>query len=93
MSAAGNLVVADRHAGQIFVLTPDGVRVDFIRFVDGHAPRSLTVAPVTPETQGSGIAGELFIVVMQGAAWPVNQILRVSGSIDDFVKERRGRAP
>ena len=93
LSPAGNLVVADRHAGQVFVLTPDGARVDFIRFADGFAPRSLAVAPVTPETRGAGIAGELFVVVMQGAAWPVNQILRVSGSIDDFVRDGAGATP
>jgi hypothetical protein len=48
LSPAGNLLVADRHGNAVFALTPEGQRVDLIRFTDGDAPRSLVVAPVTP---------------------------------------------
>ena len=68
-------------------------RVDLIRFTDGDAPRSLVVAPVTPETQRSGIAGEIFVVSVRGAAWPVNEVLRISGPLDELVRERAPRAP
>lgn len=93
LSPGGNLLVADRHAGHLFIVTPDGARIDFIRFTNGDAPRSLAVAPVTPATERAGIAGQLFVVVIKGSAWPVNEILRLSGSIDDFVRERRPRTP
>ena len=93
LTPGGNLAVADRHGSQVFLVTPEGERVDFARFTDGDAPRSLGVAPVTPETERAGIAGELFVVAIKGAAWPVNEVLRISGPIDDFVRQRRPRAP
>jgi hypothetical protein len=93
MSPGGNLLVADRHGGIVFALTPEGQRVDVIRFTDGDAPRSLVVAPVTPETERAGIAGEIFVVSVRGAAWPVNEVLRISGSVDALVRERALRAP
>ena len=93
LSPAGNLLVADRHDGAVFAVTPEGQRVDLIRFTDGDAPRSLAVAPVAPETQRAGIAGELFVVSVRGAAWPVNEVLRISGPLDDLVRERAPRAP
>ena len=93
LSPAGNLLVADRHGSAVFALTPVGERVDLIRFTDGDAPRSLVVAPVTPETQRAGIAGEIFVVSVRGAAWPVNEVLRISGPLDELVRERAARAP
>ncbi len=93
LSPGGNLLVADRHAGHVFALTPDGERVDFIRFTDSDAPRSLAFAPVAPETERAGIAGDLFVVAIKSAAWPVNEVLRISGPVDDFIRERRPRAP
>jgi DNA-binding beta-propeller fold protein YncE len=93
LSPRGNLLVADRHGGHLFVVTPEGARIDFIRFTDGDAPRSLAVAPVTPDTERAGIAGQLFVVAIRNAAWPVNEVLRVSGPVDDFVRERGPRAP
>ena len=93
LSRGGNLLVADRHGAAVFALTPDGHRIELLRFTDGDAPRSLAVAPVTPETERAGIAGELFVVAIKGAAWPVNEILRISGSIDELVRERRPRTP
>ncbi len=93
LSPGGNLLVADRHAGQVFAITPEGTRVDFMRFTDSDAPRGLVFAPATPETERAGIAGELFVVAIKGAAWPVNEIIRVSGAIDDFVLGRRPLTP
>ncbi len=92
MSPGGNLLVADRHNARIFALTPEGEKIDLITFTDSDAPRSLAFAPVTPDTERAGIAGELFVVAIKGAAWPVNEVLRVSGPLDEFVRGRR-RAP
>lgn len=91
LTPGGNLLVADRHAAQVFALTPDGARVDVIRFTDTDAPRSLAVAPVTPETERAGIAGDLFVVVIKGAAWPVNEVLRITGPLDELIRARRPR--
>jgi hypothetical protein len=93
LTPGGNLVVADRHAARVFVVTPDGARVDFLRFTDGDAPRSLAVAPVTPGTERAGIAGGLFVAAIKAGAWPVNEILHISGPVDEFVRERRPRTP
>jgi hypothetical protein len=32
-------------------------------------------------------------VLIKGAAWPVNEVLRITGSIDDLIRERRSRTP
>ena len=93
LSPGGHLFVADRQGGQVFVLTADGRRVDFARFSDGDAPRSLAFAPVTPDTQRAGLAGDLFLVAIRRGAWPVNEILRISGPFDDLVRERLAGQP
>ena len=82
----GRLFVADRHLAQIFVVTPDGKRIEFARFTDGDAPRGLGFAPVTPETRRAGIAGDLFVIAIGRGAWPVNEVVRISGPFDDFVR-------
>jgi len=86
----GHLFVADRHAGEIFVVGPDGTRREFIRFTDNDAPRGLCFAPDTRETRRAGIAGDLFIVRIHRGAWPVNEVVRVSGP---FERRVIGRAP
>ena len=73
LSSTGHLFVADRQAPDIFALAPDGRVISFARFTDGDAPRSLTFAPVTPETERAGIAGSLFVVAIAKGAWPVNR--------------------
>jgi NHL repeat len=93
LSPAGHLFVADRQGARIFVLTADGRRVEFARFSDGDAPRSLAFAPVTADTQKSAIAGDLFLVAIRRGAWPVNEILRISGPFDDLVRERLASTP
>jgi hypothetical protein len=93
LSPGGHLLVADRHAAQVFALTPDGTRVDLARFTGDDAPRSLVFAPVTPETRRAGIAGDLFVVVIHRGAWPVNEVLHISGPLDELIRERRAQMP
>jgi hypothetical protein len=93
LSPGGYLFVTDRHAAQVFAVTGDGTRVELARFAEGDAPRGIAFAPVTPETRAAGIAGNLFMAVIRRSAWPVNEIVRISGPFDDLVRERQGRSP
>lgn len=93
LSSGGHLFVADRQGAQVFAVTAEGTRIDFARFTGGDAPRSLVFAPVTPDTRRAGIAGDLFVVAIKRGAWPVNEILRISGPFDDLVRERLTRGP
>jgi hypothetical protein len=88
LSPGGYLFVADRHAAQVFAVAPDGKRIEFARFTDGDAPRGLGFAPVTSETRRAGIAGDLFVVTIGRGAWPVNEVVRISGPFDDFAGRR-----
>jgi hypothetical protein len=49
--------------------------------------RTLAFAPVTPETRKAGIAGDLFVVAISRQIWAVNQVIRVSGPFDEFVRQ------
>ena len=93
LSPGGHLVVADRSAATVFAIAPDGTRIDLARFTDGDAPRSLVIAPVTPGTRRAGIAGELFIVTINRGTWPLNDVLRISGPLDELLRDRRGQHP
>ncbi len=84
--AGGALWVADRHAAKLFVLTADGRRIEFAGFDDGDLPRSLAVAPVTPETRQAGIAGDLFVVTFALRTWYMNDVLRISGPFEDLLR-------
>jgi DNA-binding beta-propeller fold protein YncE len=84
---AGSLFVADRQASTIFVLGPDGRSVPFARFSDGDAPRGLVFAPVTAETQRAGIAGDLFLISIHRGAWPINEVVRISGPFEQYLRE------
>ena len=79
--------VADRQNGKIFVVTPDGRRVDFASYADGDAPRGLAFAPVTAETRAAGIAGDLFVITITRGAWPVNAVMRITGPFEEFVRK------
>ena len=81
------LLVADRQGARIFGLSPDGQQVEFARFSEGDAPRAIAFAPVTPETRKAGIAGDLFVVTVTRGAWPVNEVVRISGPFDRFIRE------
>jgi sugar lactone lactonase YvrE len=85
VSPGGHLFVSDRHAARVFALTSTGRRIDLARFTDGDAPRGLVFAPVTPETQRAGIAGDLFVIVINRGAWPMNEVVRISGPFDGLV--------
>ena len=87
-SAGGHLFVADRQGAEVFAVTPDGRRVPFLAYSNGDAPRGLTFAPDTPETRRAGIAGDLFVVTINAGAWPVNDVVRISGPFDELVRQR-----
>jgi hypothetical protein len=78
--------VADRQAAKIVVIVGEGQAVEFATFSDGDAPRTLGFAPVTPETRQAGIAGDLFVVTVSRGAWPVNEVLRISGPFEDLAR-------
>lgn len=86
LSPANRLFVASRQEKQIFILTPDGKRIEFASFTDSDSPRSLGFAPDTPETRRAGVAGDLFVVTIKAGSWPVNEIMRISGPFDDLTR-------
>lgn len=87
-SPGGALFVAQRRTGQLFALTAEGRRVDFARSTEGTALRGLAFAPVTPETRRAGIAGDLFLIVVSRQRWTLNEVVRVSGPFDEFVRQQ-----
>jgi DNA-binding beta-propeller fold protein YncE len=90
VSPGGHLFVADRQNAVVFVLMPDGRRIPFARFTAADAPRALAFAPITPETRRAGLAGDLFVVVINRGAWPINEVVRISGPFAEFVRAHRG---
>jgi hypothetical protein len=93
VSPGGMLFVGQRRTGQIFVLTADGRRIDFAGGADGTAIRALAFAPVTPETRRLGIAGHLFVIVVSQRVWAVNEVVRVWGPFDEFVRQHLKGGP
>jgi DNA-binding beta-propeller fold protein YncE len=91
MSPGGALFVVQRRTGQLFALTPEGRRLDFGSTTDGSFLRALAFAPVTPETRKAGIAGDLFIVLVSRSVWLINEIVRVSGPFDEWVRQESNR--
>ena len=47
---------------------------------------------MTPETRRAGIAGDLLMVTVTRGAWPVNEVVRVSGPFERFIREADTRA-
>lgn len=88
LSPGGSVFVAQRRTGQVFVVAPDGRRIDFVGSTDGTALRGLRFVPVAPATRRAGIAGDLLLVAVTRQMWALNQVLRVSGPFDDFVRQR-----
>ena len=82
----GALFVAQRQTRTIFVVTPDGRRIEFARFEGDLTPRALAFAPSTPETRRAGIAGQLFVVTFVMRTWYLNEVIQVSGPFDEFVR-------
>jgi hypothetical protein len=92
-SAGGALFVVQRRTGQLFALTPEGRRLDFATTRNGSYLRGLAFAPVTPETRRAGIAGDLFLVLVSRSLWLVNEVIRVSGPFDEWVRQELSRPP
>jgi hypothetical protein len=93
LSPAGHLLVADRAKAALFAVTPDGTRIDVASFTDGDAPRSLAFAPDTAATRRAGVAGDLFLVLIRRGAWPVNDVIRISGPFDELIRRRQVATP
>lgn len=93
LSPGGALFVAQRRTGRIFVATPEGKRIDFAGGTEGTILRGLAFAPVTPETRRAGIAGDLFVVAVPRQIWAVNEVIRISGPFDEFVRQQSPSAP
>ena len=93
VSPGGALFVADRQGSELFAVTAEGQRVPFITYTQGDAPRALTFAPDTPETRRAGIAGDLFVSTINLGAWPINEVIRISGPFDELVRQRTGGSP
>ena len=88
VSPGGHLFAADRQSGRVLAVGADGASVEVVTFTDGDAPRTLGWAPVTETTRRGGIAGDLFVVVTRRGSWSVNEIVRVSGPFDDWLRAR-----
>ena len=91
MSPGGTVFVVQRRTAQLFALTPDGRRLDFATARNGSFLRGLAFAPVTPETRRAGIAGDLFLVLVSRSMWLINEVIRISGPFDDWVRQEAAR--
>jgi hypothetical protein len=87
LSPAGTLFMSQRRAGKVFAVTASGKRLDFASGSDETVIRTLAFAPVTPETRKAGIAGDLFVVAIPRRIWAINQVIRVSGPFEEFVRQ------
>ena len=90
-SPGGALFVVQRRTGQLFVVTPDGRRLDFATTRNGSFLRTLAFVPVTPETRRAGIAGDLFVVLVSRSLWLLNEVVRISGPFDEWVRQEASR--
>lgn len=89
LGPGGVLFVGQRRSAQIVAVTPEGTRIEFATATEGTAPRGLAFAPDTPETRRAGIAGDLFVITIRRQAWQVNDVVRISGPFEEFVRQRR----
>jgi hypothetical protein len=89
VAPGGPVLVADRQGAEVFLLDAQGRRTTFARFTDGDAPRTLAFVPSSPATRAAGLAGDLLIVVISKGAWPVNEVLRISGPFEEWVRRLR----
>lgn len=89
LSPDGVPFVADRQNARLFVVGPDGEEVPFAQFTNGDAPRGVAFAPVTPATRRTGVAGELFVVLIRRGAWTVNEVVRIAGPFATFSRPQR----
>ena len=82
LGPGGRVFLADRQGGTIMMIDADGTVSEFARFTDGDAPRGVAFVPDTPATRRAGMAGDLLIITITRNAWPVNEVIRVSGPFD-----------
>jgi hypothetical protein len=80
--------VAQRRTGRLFVVTAEGRRLDFGTPSDGTYLRGLAFAPINSETRRASIAGDLFLLTVTRSVWTLNEVLRISGPFDDFVRQQ-----
>jgi hypothetical protein len=85
----GAVFVAQRRTGQVFAVTEAGRRIDLVTMKSGSFLRGLAFAPATPVTRQAGIAGDLFLLVVPRSMWLINQVVRVSGPFDDWLRQQR----
>ncbi len=90
LNPGGALFVAQRRTSKVFVVTPEGKRIDFAGASEGTYVRGLAFAPVTPETRRAGIAGDLFVIAIPRQVWAINEVIRISGPFDEFVRQQAG---
>ena len=65
----------------------------FLTYTQGDAPRGLAFAPDTAETRRAGIAGDLFVAMINLGAWTVNEVVRISGPFDELIRQRIAGSP
>lgn len=87
-SPGGALVVGHRRTGKIFTLTSEGARVEFTDLGENTILRSLTFAPVTPETRRAGLSGDLFLVTSPRSNFPALEVVRITGPFDEFLQRQ-----
>jgi serine/threonine-protein kinase len=87
----GTVFIAQRRTGQVFAVSSDGRRLDFAATESGSFVRGLAFAPVTPATRRAGIAGDLFLVVVSRSMWLINEIVRISGPFEDWLRQAATR--
>jgi DNA-binding beta-propeller fold protein YncE len=90
MSASpdGHLFVADRQSARLLAVGGDGTWTEFASFSEGDAPRAVIFAPDNEVTRRAGIAGALFVILIRRGTFTLNEIVRVSGPFDSFVRSR-----
>jgi sugar lactone lactonase YvrE len=90
-SPGGAVFAVQRRANRIFVVTPEGQRIDFGIATDDTILRNLSFAPVTGETKKAGIGGNLFLVTSPRSNFAFSEVIRVAGPFDDFVRDQVSR--
>jgi hypothetical protein len=85
----GGVFLAQRRANRVWLVTPDGRQVEFGSGADGVFLRGLAFAPVTPATRRAGLAGDLLVILSRRRAWMLNEVWRVSGPFEEFVRQHR----
>lgn len=91
LSPTGVLFVAQRRTAQLFVLTPEGRRVEFAGAREGTFVRGIAFAPVTEATRRAGIAGDLFAIVIPRSMWMINEVVRISGPFEEWLRRELDR--